>query len=256
MKKTILSFVVAVSVIIVACEKKDTIPVRYSAIPGSNTNIKFLNMSPGSPQVNFFTNGTKASAIAATSTGAEAGIVYNTVYPAAIGYATAPSGSLKIDAIVTAASTISPGATLMTTTQTFDAGKFYTVVMLDTFTSAKALVVQDDPTVPDAAKAYYRVANFLANSPVKVEVIKTSTGTPFSKTYASVAAKTVLNYDTLSAGSGQIYKILLRNATTDARLDSVVNFTPALPKKYTFYVRGGNATTGTTRPLISTYINF
>jgi len=256
MKKTIFGFVIAVAVILVGCDQTDTIPERYTAIPGNNTNIKFLNMSPNSPQVNFFANGAKASAIAPTSTNAEAGMAYNSFYPAAIGYTTLPSGSIKIDAIVPASSAVVPGTTLLTTTQTFDVGKFYTMVMLDTFTAAKALIVQDDPSVPDPSKGYFRIANYLANSPVKVEVIKTSSGYSYSKTFASVAAKTVLPYDTLGAGSGQIFKILLRNATTDARLDSVVNFTPSMTKKYTFYVRGGNATTGTTRPLISTYTNF
>ena len=255
MKKIISGFVILVT-IVMSCDKTDTIPERYTAIPGANTNIKFLNMSPGSPQINFFANSTKASAIASASSGAEAGIIYNSSYPAPIGYATLPSGSIKIDAVVPAASTVMPGATIMSTTQAFDATKFYTLVMLDTFTKATPLVVQDDPTVPDATKAYFRVANFLASAPVKVEISKTSAGYPYSKTFASLGSKTVLAYDSLGAGSGQLYKILLRNAATDARLDSIINFTPAMAKKYTFYVRGGVATTGTTRPLIGSYTNF
>lgn len=256
MKKILLFITLAVPIFFIACDKELSIPERFTPIGEGNTNIKFLNLSPGSPQLNFYLNGTKTSAFNPTSAGAEVGMAYNGFYPATIGYTTTPAGSIKLEAIVTPTSTVMPGATLISTTQTFAANKFYTVALVDTFTQAKIVVLEDDPSVADMTKAYYRVANFLATKPVKVEVVRTSTGDPFSKVYNNIAPQTAIPFDPMDAGSGQVYKIYLRDVNTDAKLDSVSNFAPSLTKKYTFYVRGGQATTGTTRPIISYYTTF
>lgn len=239
-----------------ACKKENTIPERFTPVPASNTSVKFLNLSPGSPSVNFYVNGAKATAFAPTSAGAVTGMAYNGSYPSTSGYATLPSGALKMEAIVIPSSSVGAGTTLNTFTREFNSGKFYTVVLVDTFTSVAPIVIEDDPSVPDPGKAYFRIANFSAGSPYKVEVMKTSTGYSYSKTFASVAAKSVVAYDTLGSGSGQVYKVYLRNAATDEKLDSIVNFAPLQSKKYTVYIRGGKATTGTTRPIISNYVNF
>ncbi len=62
------------------------------------------------------------------------GLTYPSLYPATIGYATLPPGSLKIEAKVTDSSTVMPGAILFTATQAFAANKFYTFALVDTFT--------------------------------------------------------------------------------------------------------------------------
>lgn len=119
--------------------------------------------------------------------------------------------------------------------------------------------MEDDPTVADATKAYIRVANFISNSPVKVEVVKTSTGNTFSATYNNLAFKSVSNFNSLGAGAGQTYRVYLRNPATDAKLDSISAFVPTNTKKYTIYARGVMGQTGSTntrRPIITNYINF
>ena len=237
MKKIILSATILI-LVFVACKKTNTLPDRFTVIPETNTNVKFLNLSPGSPQLNFFTADVKTTAFAATSTGVVTGFGYNGFFPSTIGYATIPSGSIKIDAKVTDASTVMPGAIVLSTTQTFDAKKFYTFVLLDTITKATSLVVEDDPTVPDQTKSYLRIANFISDSAVNVEVTKTSAGYAYSKTYTNVAAKTVLQFDSLGAGSGQVYKIVIKRASNDAILFTLINFAPSQTKKYTFYTRG------------------
>jgi hypothetical protein len=73
--------------------------------------------------------------------------------------------------------TLNPGAhsilvkdTLSTTTQlpltfsqTFDAGKFYTIFTYDTITSPKAFVVQNNITIPRDTSCMLRFANFIYN---------------------------------------------------------------------------------------------
>lgn len=260
MKKVLYQsiFVMGLGIGLVACIKEDSLPTRYTAVPDTNTFIKFHSFSPDAPQINYMVNGSKTTAVAPTAANAEQGMIFPNIYPANVGYVTAASGSLKIDATVPSTSTVTPGAVIATTTQNFAANKYYSFFMADSVSKISTTVVEDDPTVADVTKAYFRLANFVSNgSSVKVEILKTSSGTPFSKTYPAVAFKSVSAFEELEA-SPATYKIYLRHPTTDAKLDSIAAFTPSATKKYTIYTRGVLGLTGTNakRPIISQYANF
>jgi hypothetical protein len=197
-------------------------------------------MSPGAASVNFFVNSTKISGTTpgGTSGTVVTGMAYPALYPSTIGYATTSSGSLKIDVKVPDSAAVNPGVTVLTTTQPFEASKFYTFVLLDTVTQAKALVVEDDPGVADQTKAYLRVANFTADSAITIMVLKTSADYPYSKTYTSVPQQAILPFDSLGAGTGQVYSITFMRASNNAVLGTITNFAPSRTKKYTFYIRG------------------
>ncbi len=174
MKKSIYSLLSIVMLGISGCDKIDSIPTRFTPIPVTNTNVKFLMLSPDAPQVNFFANSAKVSAVAPSATNAVLGFVYASVYPGAVGYATIPSGSVKVDSKVPDSSLVTPGAVILSTTQSFDPLKFYTYAIVDSLSKISAVVVEDDPTVADPTKAYFRIANFVSNNPtVKIEIVKT-----------------------------------------------------------------------------------
>ncbi|MEJ7671802.1 MAG: hypothetical protein WKF59_03630 [Chitinophagaceae bacterium] len=73
-----------------------------------------------------------------------------------------------------------------------------------------------------------------------------------------MAPKTVLAFDSLGAGTGQIYKIEMQRASNKATLVTLINFTPSKDKKYTFFGSGLMRLTSpnTSRPTIGIYINF
>jgi hypothetical protein len=259
MKKLISGLIIITVCGIMACNKENTLADNYIPVTGEHTNIKFLQLSPGAPELNFYVNGLKTSAVL-TLTGATKvlGLTYSSLFPSTIGYATLPPGSLKIEAKVTDSSTVLPGAVLLTATQTFAANKFYTFALVDTFTKVSYVAVEDDPTIPDETKSYLRVANFIADSAINVVITKTSSDYPYSKTYTNVAPKTVLAFDSLGAGTGQIYKIEMKRASNNATLVTLINFTPSKTKKYTFYARGlmRLPLSNTSGPTVNTYTNF
>jgi hypothetical protein len=251
-------FVMGLGIGIFSCIKEDSLPTRYTAVPETNTFIRFHAFSPDAPQINYLINGSKATAVSPTTDNKEQGMIFPSAYPATVGYVTAASGSLKIDATVPSTSTVTPGVVIATTTQNFAANKYYSYFMADSLSKITTTVVEDDPALADVTKAYFRLANFVSNgSSVKIEILKTSTGTPYSKTYPAVAFKSVTAFEELEA-SPAIYKIYLRHPTTDAKLDSISAFTPSATKKYTIYTRGvlGLTGTNTKRPIISQYANF
>jgi hypothetical protein len=240
MKKVIFGLALLAGVA-VACKKGTTIPERYTTVPASNTNIRFINVAPGTPSVNFFVNGEKISGRAATGTGATTGVAYGSMFPIStnVAYASVPSGDLKVDARVIDSSLVMPGALILSRTQGFTPGKFYTYVLLDTVTQATALIVEDSLGVAIPTKAYVRIGNFTADSAFTIQLTKTSvTDFAYTKTYANIPQKSVTSFDTVSAGSSQVYKFELRRASNNALITTLSNFTPSPAKKYTVYVGG------------------
>lgn len=261
MKKIIFSLltIAIITFAIVSCNKQNTLPDHYIPVTDEHTNIKFLQLSPGAPPLNFYVNGIKSTAVL-TATGANKvlGLSYPDLYPATIGYTSLTPGSLKVDAKVIDSSTVMPGAVLLSATQTFAANKFYTFALVDTFTKVSYVAVEDDPTIPDETKSYLRVANFIADSAINVVITKTSSDYPYSKTYTNVAPKTVLAFDSLGAGTGQVYKIELKRASNNSTLVTLINFTPSRTKKYTFFARGlmRLPLSNMSAPTVGTYTNF
>ncbi|RYZ23252.1 MAG: DUF4397 domain-containing protein [Chitinophagaceae bacterium] len=240
MKKAIFGLALLVGVA-VACKKTDTIPERYTAVPAENTYFRFINVAPGTPAVNFFVNGEKISGRAATGTGATTGVGYGVMFPVStnVAYASVPAGNLKVDAKVIDSSTVMPGALILSRTQGFNAGQYYTFVLLDTVTQATALIVEDSLGVAIPTKAYVRIANFTADSAFNMQVTKTTTADfAYTKTFANIPQKSVTAFDTLTAGGSQTYKFDLRRTTNNAIVATLTGFVPNPAKKYTIYVGG------------------
>jgi hypothetical protein len=241
MKKTIFGFTI-ILIAAVACKKAATLPERFTPASETNANIKLLNLAANGPQVNFFANGVKISGAAATSAGAVTGISYGNAFPSAVAYLSVPSGAVTLDTRVIESSTVMPGATLVTSTLPLNAGKFYTYAVVDSFTRASGVLVEDDLSIPNPDKAYFRVANFASDSSIVATITKTSAPTgefSYTKTTAPVAAKAVTDYDTLTAGNTQQYSITFKRASNGATLATAITaFGPSKAKKYTFYFGG------------------
>lgn len=251
--------IAVISFAVASCEQEDTIPERFTPNNPTNSNVKFLMMAPDAPEVNFFVNGIKSSAVSPTSTGIVKGMVFPSLFPSTIGYTTVPGGSVTIDAKVTDSSAVTPGAVLLSSPQTLDPNKFYTYVLMDSVHKITSALLEDDPSVPDPTKAYYRLANFVSNGNTAIFEVARVTG--FSYPYPVIRTldlnfKTATAFDTLSGGV--TYRFYLRHPTTNAKLDSISNFTPTPTKKYTIYGRGVLGLTGTNakRPIITNYVNF
>ncbi|GAA4343705.1 DUF4397 domain-containing protein [Flaviaesturariibacter amylovorans] len=241
MKKIIIgSFLLAA--IALSCKKTNTIPVRTTPTPAAQTNVKFFNFSPGAPQVNFFINGTKLSGAAPLANGTVQGIAYGRFFPANVAYASVPAGGQQIETRVIDSSTVMPGATLLSEMKTFDAGKYYTYILLDSVNRISAMVTEDDLSVPDPTMAYIRIGNFATDSTISALLTKTTVPTgdfAYSKPYNNIAPKSVTAFDTLKAGSGQVYSLTFRRSTNGATLGTVVTeVTPIPGKKYTFFFGG------------------
>lgn len=243
-----------------SCIKESSLPERFVPVEAGSANVKFLMMSPDASHINFYVSNVKATGVAPSSTGLVQGVAYPSILPATTGYAAVKNGNVSFEARVAEASTTTPGAVVFTESKNIDANKFYTYVLMDSLSKLTSVLVEDDPVVADQTKAYIRVGNFVSNNPtLKIDIVKTSTtGAPYSKDFGTVAMNSVTNFEPIEAGTGEIYRVYLRNSTTNAKLDSISAFTPSSAKKYTIYARGvfGLTGTNTRRPIITSYTNF
>ncbi len=232
---------------IASCEKKDTIPDRSTIIPGSSAFIKVMHMSPDAPVFNVMVDTIRAAALLESAPNVQTGLAFGSIVPSTSdSYGIVPGGSHTVTGVVPSTSATLPGQTIFTKTANLASGKYYTVAVVDSLSRLDALIVEDDLSVPDTSKAYFRIANFMVRGTADVEFVGTVSANSFMKN--GIAFKNISPFETITQGT---YKILLRTNGATARLDSIITFSPLKGRKYTLYTRGvvGNTTT-TKKPLI------
>lgn len=256
MKKYIIlsSFLI---VAFIACDKEDSLITRGQEMEGAA--IKVLHLSPDAPSFNLYVDSLRAATVLAPSANTESGLAFGSIVPSLSGgYAKVPGGAHTVSVRVPSTSLTYTGQTLFGKAATLQTGKFYTIAVIDSLTAVggnklDAVIVEDDLSVPDTSKAYFRIANFMVRGSADVEFTGTAGGYNFMKN--GIPYKDVTKFDTITPAT---YKILLRAASTTTRLDSITAFAPTKGRKYTLYVRGvvGQPVSSTRRPLIFQMTNY
>lgn len=239
---------------VTSCEKNESLEPRGETAAGAS--IKAMHLSPNAPALNILVDSTKTVGVLSTNS-IESGMVFGNIFPSLSGgYAFIPGGQHTLSAKVPASSTTLPGQTITSKQFTFQEGKFYSVAIVDSLSRLDAVIVEDDLSIPDTSKSYFRIANFMNNGTADVEL--TNSAIPgFIANKNGLVYKSVSNFEEITAiGS---YKVLLRANGSATRLDSITAFSPAKGRKYTLYTRGVVGQTGssnTKRPLIFQMTNY
>lgn len=255
MKKNKLALLFCfIAIGIIGCEEDEALMERGEIQEGAG--LKVMHMSPNAPAFNLMVDSTRSATVSSTTAGAESGLTFGSVVPAAgqgTAYALVEPGNHTISAKVPSTSTTTPGETLVAKPATLLLNKFYTVAIVDSLSRLDAVIVEDDRNVPDPTKAYFRIANFIPNASADVN-FSGAGGYSFNRN--AIPFKTVIDYDTLTPGT---YKVMLRVNGSATKLDSISSFQPLSGRKYTLYTRGVAGQTGssnTKRPLIFQMTNF
>lgn len=251
-----------------ACKKQVLVEntVYEKVAPGDPkyAYIKILNVTPSSPTVNFFIDGTKFSA-GLSSLGVEnAGYNYTTatsLFPD-LGYAVTTPGTRKLTAKIIASATADAGLEVFNTSITPQAGKYYTIFTTGQYnTTAKqipsSLVIEDVKPALDTSKVFVRVINVYNGGP-NLDLIKGDVPTG-PKIVTNVAYGTASGWaEVPSPGSGVApsVKYLLYNTTTGgAVIAGTFSLSLTKGRAYTLYLKGvvGNASF---LPTITSYTTF
>lgn len=264
--KKIIYFIAACGLLLTSCSKDDTLVqnTEYEKVaPGDPkySYIKFLNLTPGSPTVNYYLDGTKFSA-ALSSLGVEnAGYTYNGLFPD-LGYAVTLPGSHALTAKIIPSATVDKNLEVLNTTINPAAGKYYTILTSGQYSATNKsigpiIVLDDVRPATDTTKVFVRMVNLLNGGPA-IDLVRGDVNTG-PKLIPNVALGTASGWAEVAnpgSGSAPIVKFWLNNATTGAALLTTV-YQPSLTKgrAYTIYIRGVVGST-TFAPTISTYTTF
>ena len=244
--KKILYFIAICTVAMSSCKKKEFLveDTQYQKIaPGDPqySYLKFLNVTPGSPVVNYYVNGVKFSSALSTSGKETGGYTYNGLYPD-LGYAITTPGAIAVTANIIPTATVDPGLEVLTTTLTPVAGKYYTVFTTGRYSATNKsigplLALEDVRPALDTAKIFIRMVNLYNGSP-NLDLIKVATNT---KVAANVAYGTASGFVEIPVpGNGIAPPNIFALNNTATNLPILPNLTLTLTKgrAYTFYLRG------------------
>ena len=138
---------------------------EQSVSPASGARLKFYHAAPDATGINIFANDTKISGANTVSPFPPAVqttpnlLVYGNSFPIT-DYAVLTAGSTNIKVSVPATATTTE-IVAVTTTGTFDDGKYYSVYTYGVSPTYSALILTDDFTAADPKKAYVRLVNLL-----------------------------------------------------------------------------------------------
>ncbi|TDO20045.1 DUF4397 domain-containing protein [Pedobacter duraquae] len=250
MKRIIYLIVVSIG-LLTSCKKQELVETTvYEKIQPADPKYSFfkvVNLSAGSPAVNYFLDGTKSSGLYST-TGVEGGVVFNGLFPST-GYAVTTPGNHTLSAKLTTAAVpvADRGLEVFTSPYNMAPGKYYTIVTGGVYntTSKKiesSLVFEDTKIALDTSKIFIRFANLYTGSP-NVDLIQTFGGVS-TKIATNVAFGKTSDFASMpNPGKANVYSIT--NSATGA---VVASFTTAITlvkgTAVTLYLRGvaGNAT--------------
>ena len=251
--RAIAAALLAVS--LTACDKNAVQPLTG---PVAGSYIKFFNFGVGAPNVNFYANDTKITAIQST-TGTEStlGVAYGGVGVGGL-YSAIEPGQYALTGRISA--TTDKDLPIVTVNTTLEDGKKYSFYMSGFYSTAtkqvEGFVVEDAfPEEIDYSVAHVRFVNAISNSQPMTMFAKNTTTAAEATVGGSVAYKSGGTFVDLAPG---VYDLSTRLAgqTTNAIARTGVSFSAG--RVYTITARGDitiTSTTATNRPFLDNTTN-
>ena len=236
MRVSYIVLFIAFILCLVAC-KKDEFQRSADEMKALDTTalIKVYNATINSPVTNVFVNDKKV-------TGAVIG--YTGLFPATAAYAAVKPGPTTIRIADTAKTN---PRLLHTINTTLDMAKYYSVLLYDTVTKSKVMVVEDQIARPADTSARIRFANLVFSS-VPVTNVDIYSQNLKRNVFTNIPREHVTPFinhpsklsDTFYVRATGTTTNLVTNGTTNATI-----FTPGVHRHYTIIFRGRYQTTGT-----------
>jgi hypothetical protein len=249
--KKILYLTVACIVLLAACKKGDLVEnTAYEKInPGDPkyAYLKILNLTPGSPALNFYMDGAKFSSGYSTSGIENVGYAYNGLFPD-LGYAVTTPGAHTLTGKLIPSLAIDPNLEVLNTQIAPEAGKYYTVFTTGQYTSTKkipsTIMLEDIRPALDTSKIFVRLVNMYNGGPNVDMVRDLATGSKIISNIAYGAASGWVELPNPGQGTAPSNKVTFVNSNTGVALIATpitVAFTKG--RAYTLYLRGVSGST-------------
>lgn len=258
MKKLIYLFTLA-AIVFGACEKGSLVEnTEYTKIEAGDPSysfLRFINLTPGSPVINYSLNGERVSGGSSTS-GKQAGFIYLGVFPGTGGtYLPAKVGANTISANIVTSAAADPGVEVHKNSITTEGGKYYTYFTTGTYSTADKKIAssflwEEVKPVLDTTKVFVKLVHLGTGAP-NVDFVMKTTG---QKIITNVANGAGSNYAEIPLpGTSSVY--LINNSETGATIITLPTTTLIKGRAYTYLLRGVAGSTDT--PIgVSSYVSF
>ncbi len=238
-----------------SCDKE---AVQDITGPLATARVKFFNFGVNAPQVNFYANNTKMTAISST-TGAEStiGVAYGAVASGGFYAAIAP-GQYSLTGKI--AATTDKDLAISTVSAALADGKAYSFYMSGfyntTTKSVEGFVVEDPvPATFDYTAAQVRFVNAISNSSAMTLYARHTTTGAELPVGSAVAYKAAGAFTTVPGG---VYDIITRTAGSSTNVITLAAVSFSAGRVYTVNARGDITITSTTaanRPILNNTAN-
>lgn len=228
-----------------ACEKGTLIETtEYEKVaPGDPkySYIKILNVTPSSPVLNFFIDGTKFSSNLSSTGTQSTGYAYNGLFPD-LGYAVVTPGTRSLSANVSPTATVDPNLEVFKQSINAAAGKYYTIFTTGIYSTTtknipSAIVLEDIKPALDTSKVFVRFVNLYNGSP-NVDIVRISNGVKLATNVAYGTASPFTEVVSPGSGVAPVVAFRVDHATTGAVLLPTVSLGMVKGRAYTLYFRG------------------
>lgn len=212
--------------------------ILRNQVPAVGARVKFIHAVPGGPSVNIFANDAKLNGAA---------VVYGGAFPVAE-YSALTPGTVNLK-VATPASGTTASQPILSAPVTLEADKYYTIAAAGTPTAPAAVLINDDISLPDPSKAYFRVINLLTSG--QTVDLAIGTGSPLLSAVASRTASAFVAVDPVTSTSPYTFQVRIAGVATPL---SITNQTAGVGRKYTIFVRGTLGSAGVPVPAASVYL--
>jgi hypothetical protein len=258
--KSILMLVAAVTMLS-ACEK-NAVQVIDDPEAGGGANVKFFNFAVGSPQVNFYVNNQKITAVSATgcfilddanrqqclTAGLEAttGVPYGSAgNGTGAWYSDVTPGQITLSGRI--AATTDKNLAIANLPTTVEAGKFYSYYLSGIYNTttktADAFIVEDVMPPEDFTVAYVRFVNASSTTQPMTLFLRNRTTSEELAIGGAVAYKSAGAFVAVPISSS--YDLATRTAGSSTNVFSRSQISFAAGRAYTIAARGNTATAST-----------
>jgi hypothetical protein len=215
--------------------------------PPSGAFVRFANFSVGAPNVNFYANNDKLTAVSSvTGTESTLGTAAGACATSTVGlYSTIAPGAYDLTGRISA--TVDKDLPISKVTTTIENGKYYTYYQSGIYNSttktSDAFVVQDPiPAAFDYTTAYVRFVNASSTASPMTLYAKDQTTTTETAVGAEVAYKAAGAFTMLPTG---VYDLNTRVTGSATNVVTRLGVTFAVGRVYTVTLRNATATTYT-----------
>lgn len=249
--KKILYILIAIATTFAACKKGELIEsTPYTKINVGDpaySFLRFINMTPGSPSVNFYMNDTRVSGAYNALTG-ETGFSYISVFPTTGGqFLPITPGSNRIDAKIVSSATTDKSLNVFNTTINTAGGKYYSLFTTGTYNTtdkkiATSLLLEEVKPALDTTKIFVRLVNLYNGGTANIDMVQRTTGQVL---ISNVAYNSASGYVEIPLpGQANVYQFNNAGTTTQTS-PTLLTATLTKGQAYTFIVRGlaGSTTT-------------